>query len=121
MMNCAGCRLVVGCTSTNCCRLRFCCWSCWSCCRSYNIRETAWAADAERTHLGRRLPGEAAPPTHANRRAAAVQPTKWARPWGPARSVFVRVRWVVTYAEPDFQQLFKVPTEQMVRVVCFNM
>lgn len=38
MMNCAGCRLAVGCTSTNCCRFRFCCWRCCSCCRSWKKR-----------------------------------------------------------------------------------
>lgn len=47
MMNCAGCKLVVGCTNTNCCRLRFCCWSCCSCWRSWKIRIKTQIGDSE--------------------------------------------------------------------------
>lgn len=59
MINCAGCKLVVGCTNTNCCRLRFCCWSCCSCWRSWKIGIKTWIGDSEiKVHLIIRLPAD---------------------------------------------------------------
>lgn len=116
MMNCAGCRLVVGCTSTNCCRLRFCCWSCWSCCRSCNIRVTAGVGQTERrAHLGGGCPerhavlsrggGGGAPPPHVQTPPPGCGPQSGQTP-GREGCLCGRV---VTYAEPDSNSYLKFP------------